>query len=61
MPKVEQFAVPLPTRHTVQVIVLELSDGRIVARTADELAHAPDEERLAAGLLPHHSQPGAGT
>jgi len=50
--RVEQFAVPLPGRQPVDVVILELSDGRVVARTADELDAAPDEVRLAAGLEP---------
>jgi hypothetical protein len=32
--------------------VLELSDGRVVSRTEAELAHASNEERIAAGLDP---------
>jgi len=50
MPKLTQFAVSLPERKSVEVYVLELADGRIVARTVDELTHATDDERLAAGL-----------
>ena len=52
MSVVERFAVPLPNRQPVDVVILELSDGRVIARTADELTHAPDEVRLAAGLEP---------
>ncbi len=52
MPKLEQFAVPLPGRTKVDVVILELPDGRLVARTLDELAHADDNTRIAAGLLP---------
>jgi hypothetical protein len=36
----------------VDVYVVELADGRIVARTGDELADAPDDLRIAAGLAP---------
>jgi hypothetical protein len=44
--------VRLPGREPVTIYVLELADGRIVSRTEAELAHAPDEERIAAGLDP---------
>ena len=36
----------------VDIHLVELPDGRVVARTADELEHASDELRLAAGLEP---------
>jgi len=52
MPKIEQFAVQLPTRQKVEVYILELPDGRIIARTVDELATASDNDRIAAGLQP---------
>jgi len=52
MPRIEQFAVQLPDRRKVEIYVLELPDGRIVARTVDELATATDNERIAAGLQP---------
>jgi len=52
MPPVEQFVVSLPPREKLEIYLVELPDGRVVARTAAELAHAPDEVRIAAGLLP---------
>jgi len=57
MSVVERFAAPLPSRQPVDVVVLELKDGRVIARTADELTHAPDEVRLAAGLEPLAERP----
>jgi hypothetical protein len=50
-PSIRLSAVPVQ-RQPVEVYVLELSDGRIVSRTAEELTHASDEERIAAGLEP---------
>ncbi len=52
MPRHEVFSVPLPERQPVEIYVIELSDGRVVSRTVDELAHESDEVRLAAGLPP---------
>ena len=52
MPKLESFTVPLPKRQKVDIHIIELDDGRIVARTLDELDVAPDDVRIAAGLAP---------
>ena len=56
MPPIKREFLNLPTRQKVEVYVIELKDGRLVARTAEELAQAPDEERIAAGLEPRESQ-----
>jgi len=47
-----RFPVLLPNRKPVDIVVVELEDGRIVTRSAGELEHASDEIRLAAGLPP---------
>lgn len=60
MPKVEQFAATLPSRQRVEIVVLELPGGRIIARTLDELAHADEETRIAAGLAPAPDSSGGG-
>ncbi len=44
-------------RKPVDVYLVELPDGRIVSRTAEELEHASNEERIAAGLEPAPATP----
>ena len=53
MPTVEHFTARPPSQKPVEVYILALPDGRIVARTADELQAADDTTRIAAGLPPH--------
>jgi hypothetical protein len=52
MPPVKTLSLRLPTREQVEIYLIRLADGRLVSRTVEELAHAPDEERIAAGLEP---------
>ena len=52
MPVVERFGVKLPPRETVEVVVLELRSGTVIARTSDELASLTDEEIAAALAAP---------
>jgi hypothetical protein len=42
-----RFSAPRPNKTPVPVVVVELSDGRIVARTLDELDTLPLEEQAA--------------
>jgi hypothetical protein len=37
---------------TIEVVIVRLADGRVVARTVDELRDATDEVRVAAGFPP---------
>lgn len=41
MEPVKPLSLQLPTNRTVDVVVVKLSDGRIVARSREELAAAP--------------------
>ena len=57
MPTPRTTEITLPARRTIRVYVIELPDGSVVSRTETELAHAPDELRIAAGLEPLGSTP----
>lgn len=52
MANVDRFMVKPAGRPTVEIYLVELPDGRVVARTREELTHAPAEVRIAAGLEP---------
>jgi len=39
----------------LEIYVIVLASGKTIARTKDEIAHAPDEVRIAAGLPPRQA------
>lgn len=41
------FAAPLPSGGSVHVAIVTLADGRVVARTADEVERLPLEDQAA--------------
>lgn len=57
MPPVTVLSFVPVNRKAVDVYLVELPDGRIVSRTAEELQHASNEERIAAGLEPAPETP----
>ena len=52
MPTVQHFTARPPNQKQVEVYVIQLADGRVIARTAEELQAADDTTRIAAGLPP---------
>lgn len=45
MPDQTTSSLPTPSSQRVETFIVQLPDGRLVARTADELAELPDELR----------------